>query len=116
MFASCYLGSAEIYPVYRPIYSLASKRIAGYEALIRSRAGIAPEELFKKAENEGKNVEFDIQCISTSILNLPKIGGKLFVNIRPSTLLYIINGHPSHILPFEYSRGKAVQNVKKNFC
>jgi len=79
----------DIYPVYQPIYSLEKMRIVGYEALIRSQKGFSPGELFNKAEKEGRTVEFDIECINSSILNISKICGVLFLNIRPSTLMWL---------------------------
>ena len=78
-----------IYPVYQPIYSLEKMRIVGYEALIRSQTGLSPIELFNRAEKEGRTVEFDIECINSAILNIPRIRGVLFLNIRPSTLMWL---------------------------
>ncbi|KUO52329.1 MAG: hypothetical protein APF76_04655 [Desulfitibacter sp. BRH_c19] len=82
-----------VYSAYQPIYSLDNMKIMGYEALIRSHAGLSPGELFITAEKEGKTVEFDIKCINSSISNIAKISGILFMNIRPSTLILLFKNH-----------------------
>lgn len=119
MSISFHLENVATYSVYQPVYSLDSNQIVGYEALIRSHAGLSPEELFYIAEKLGKTIDFDIQCLDKAISNLPKIKGKLFVNIRPSTLIWLYKNRrewfenlPSDQIIFEITEIEKITDVE----
>ncbi|MEW6624015.1 MAG: EAL domain-containing protein [Bacillota bacterium] len=95
MLVPFYSMNVSVYPAYQPIYSLTDMQIIGYEALIRSQEGLSPGELFFKAKNEGKMVDFDIECLSNSISNIAKISGIIFLNIRPTTLMWLLQNYES---------------------
>lgn len=123
----------DIYSVYQPIYFLEKMQIIGYEALIRSKTA-SPKELFEKAQKLGRSIEFDIECINRAILNISKINGLLFLNVRPSTLMWLYKNNyrkltvklPKDRVILEITeieeildiKGfiKVLKNLKKNGC
>ena len=81
--------SGNTYTVYQPIVEIQKHRIFGYEALTRGIARIRqPQEMFRKAYEEGQAICLDLQCLATTLKSFPKITKDqlLFVNIEPVTL------------------------------
>jgi EAL domain-containing protein (putative c-di-GMP-specific phosphodiesterase class I) len=85
------LLSGNLYSVYEPIVSVASKTVFGYEALVRGPEGTefhSPAVLFEAAEEEGLIFELDCLCRRSGLrgaVDLPS-GTKLFLNVRPTTI------------------------------
>jgi len=90
----------KIYSVYQPIIEVATKNIVGYEALTRGLGKERlPENLFRRAYDDGSAVHFDLRCLITAFQILPRLPKQaaLFVNIEPITLTNIFSGrHDSH--------------------
>jgi len=81
----------QLYHVFQPICYLNCEKKLGYEALIRSRSGINPDQLFRQAMKSKQLFDLDTQSILKAITSY--FGSKadqneryLFVNIFPSTL------------------------------
>jgi EAL domain-containing protein (putative c-di-GMP-specific phosphodiesterase class I) len=80
-------------PVFQPIVSLGSGRVAGYEALIRGPAGTAlesPAALFAHAQQAGRLGELDWITRAVAFREALRSGlpyeMPLFVNVEPATL------------------------------
>lgn len=89
-FKDCRLRSA-----YQPIFSLAHKRIVGYEALVRAedsqKRAIRPDELFRPEESISDMVLLDRLCRYIHIDNFQAFGDKinwLFLNVSPQTIIH----------------------------
>ncbi|MBI5589253.1 MAG: EAL domain-containing protein [Deltaproteobacteria bacterium] len=89
-FKGCRLSS-----VYQPIFSLAHKRIVGYEALIRAEnsqnQAIRPDELFRPEESLSDIVLLDRLCRYIHIDNFQAFGDRinwLFLNVSPQTIIH----------------------------
>lgn len=83
------LSKTDIYIVFQPIVHLKTRKIFGYEALMRAKPNFRlPEQLFRKAYKEGRITSFDMQSLKISLKVLPKLekGKYLFLNIEPVTL------------------------------
>ncbi|GAA2375883.1 hypothetical protein Cme02nite_05600 [Catellatospora methionotrophica] len=82
-----------VYPVFQPVISLRSGRVAGYEALARGPAGSElrnPAELFAQAQRAGRLTELDwvaraAACRAALAAGLPW-DIPLFVNVEPATM------------------------------
>ena len=90
------LDYARLYTALQPIFSLAHKRIIGYEALVRARDNnlncIDPAWLFLQNKNAVEEVRLDRLCRIIHLhnfLNLDDDVNWLFLNVSPET---IING------------------------
>ncbi|MFZ3046258.1 MAG: EAL domain-containing protein [Desulfatirhabdiaceae bacterium] len=90
IFKDCRLSSA-----YQPVFSLAHKRIVGYEALIRAenfqKQAIRPDDLFRPEESLSDIVLLDRLCRYIHIDNFQAFGDKinwLFLNVSPQTIIY----------------------------
>lgn len=99
----------EIYFSYQPIYNLFSNKMIGTEALLRSSNGIGPSSFFEKAQKTNCLQEADCFCLAKSMKTAPLVP-KLFVNVYPSTLLYLSNNgglkklkalYPPEVVTFE---------------
>jgi EAL domain-containing protein (putative c-di-GMP-specific phosphodiesterase class I) len=82
-----------VYPVFQPIVTLASGRIAGYEALARGPAGSEqemPAALFAQARAAGRLAELDwiarAAAFRAALAARLPYEVPLFVNIEPATL------------------------------
>lgn len=105
--------------VYQPIVEIESKEIFGYEALARSRKGGNPQDLFRRAYEQGHAIALDLKCIRSAFRSFKvKTNNRfLFVNVEPITLghsfrkgrrveglLKKMNSH-SHQVVFELTEG-----------
>jgi EAL domain-containing protein (putative c-di-GMP-specific phosphodiesterase class I) len=78
--------------LFQPICSLPGKRNLGYEALIRSKSNINPEEIFQYAMEQNFLYELDSLSISLAIstffssVETRESDELLFLNVFPSTL------------------------------
>ncbi|WP_203909168.1 sensor domain-containing phosphodiesterase [Rhizocola hellebori] len=87
------MATKAIRPVFQPIISLATNRVAGYEALARGPSGSTlstPRELFSRARNLGRLADLDWLAQAAAYraaltAQLPK-DVPLFVNVEPSAL------------------------------
>jgi EAL domain-containing protein (putative c-di-GMP-specific phosphodiesterase class I) len=83
----------DFYHLFQPIYCLSKEQAFGYEALIRSKSNILPDELFRYAMEQNFLFELDslsiYKAISTyfSSLELLESNAFLFLNVFPSTLV-----------------------------
>lgn len=77
-----------ITPAYQPIYDLRGKALLGYEALARTPTGLTPRQMFALAAGLNLVKELDLLCFQQAIADAPA-GGLLFLNIRPSTLIWM---------------------------
>lgn len=82
-----------VYPVFQPVISLRSGRVAGYEALARGPAGSElrnPAELFAQAQRAGRLTELDWVARAAAFRAAMAAGlpwdVPLFVNVEPSTM------------------------------
>lgn len=80
---------------YQPIYSLAHKRIVGYEALVRAEDSnqhpVSPGMLFRQDEDLSKAVFLDRLCRHVHIDNFRSFGDDinwLFLNVSPQTIIH----------------------------
>lgn len=92
-----------IHTVYQPIVEIDSAEIFGYEALMRDRKGKNPQELFRRAYEEGHAIALDLQCIRSAFQSFKanSNGRLLFVNVEPITL-----GH-------SFRKGREAEGVLK---
>jgi EAL domain-containing protein (putative c-di-GMP-specific phosphodiesterase class I) len=78
-------------PVFHPILFLRTQSVKGYEALSRPRdaAGqpLSPDELFRRAEQEGFAAALDRLAIAQRAEEGLPPSARLFVNVSPTTLL-----------------------------
>lgn len=79
--------------VYQPLVELATREVAGYEALIRGPAGSAlerPDKLFGAARAAGRLGELDWACRAAAIRGALRVGLpsplRLFINVEPEVL------------------------------
>jgi len=77
----------------QPIYSLAHKRIVGYEALIRIKdeasAPVSPDLFFNQERSDGQTVHLDRLCRYLHIHNFKTLNDDinwLFLNVSPKTI------------------------------
>ncbi len=87
------LNRRAFFPVFQPIVSLSSGRVAGYEALVRGPAGSAfelPAALFDHAQRVGRVGELDWVARAMAFQAALAAGlpyeMPLFVNVEPATL------------------------------
>jgi EAL domain-containing protein (putative c-di-GMP-specific phosphodiesterase class I) len=80
---------------FQPIYSLAHKRIVGYEALVRAedrnRQPVSPARLFHQDEDLSRAVFLDRLCRHVHIDNFQSFGDEvnwLFLNVSPQTIIH----------------------------
>jgi EAL domain-containing protein (putative c-di-GMP-specific phosphodiesterase class I) len=80
---------------YQPIFSLAHKRIVGYEALIRAQNNkglpIRPDDLFRLNENISDIVLLDRICRFIHVDNFQNFNDNinwLFLNVSPQTVIH----------------------------
>lgn len=84
--------SKSLSAVYQPIFSLATGRVIGHEALVRPAPGsgfLNAESLFAAAEATGRTVELDTTCIdvvAAAAAGLIPEDRYLAVNLSPRTL------------------------------
>lgn len=86
------LAHGDLNCLFQPIFSLAERRLHGYEALTRGPSSSAlhsPITLFATARRAGRLSELELACREKACqrfsgLELP---GKLFLNVSPETLL-----------------------------
>ena len=79
----------EIHPVYQPIIEIKTKKIMGYEALIRGKGKhLNPQKLFQDSYAQGFTIPLDIECMRHAVKILPRLHPDqlLFVNVEPMTL------------------------------
>lgn len=82
----------EYYHAFQPICQLPEKNRIGYEVLLRSKAGIYPEELFSMAKQNKMLPELDIHSLHYALStffqsSIEHKNELLFVNIFPSTII-----------------------------
>jgi len=89
-FRECILDSA-----YQPIFSIAHKRIVGYEALVRARdvqkARVSPDDLFRQAENLSEVIFLDRLCRYIHVANFQDHDSSanwLFLNVASATVTH----------------------------
>lgn len=82
-----------LYTALQPIYSLAHKRVVGYEALLRAKNSdnewISPAPLFERNKNPVDKIHLDRLCRYIHInnfLNLKDSLNWLFLNVSPETI------------------------------
>ena len=76
----------------QPIIELASQRVFGHEALVRTRADCAwrtPEQLFAAAAREGCTLELELACVRTAlgVRQQETVHGLLFINVSATALV-----------------------------
>ncbi len=83
-----------LYTALQPIYSLAHKRIVGYEALVRAKnrdkEWINPVSLFNTSKSDVEQIHLDRLCRYIHINNFLCINDSinwLFLNVSPETIL-----------------------------
>lgn len=81
----------EFYHVYQPIFETQDWQKIGYEALLRTKQIRSPEDLFQNAKHEKQLYELDSRSIHKAVRTYfaagKEIGGYLFINVFPSTIL-----------------------------
>lgn len=80
-----------LYSVYQPIYQLQSKKVFGYEALIRGGEQSAlfdPDDIFKNAFDFDLTFELDCLCRRIALRGVvgKMLEGKLFLNCLPTAI------------------------------
>ena len=88
---STVLATRALRPVYQPIYSMATGRVIGFEALVRPTGGALfsdASSLFGAAEAADRTVELDLACLETVAAGarMPDRDVYLSVNLSPRTL------------------------------
>ncbi|HEX5013136.1 MAG TPA: bifunctional diguanylate cyclase/phosphodiesterase [Candidatus Limnocylindrales bacterium] len=88
---STVLATRALRPVYQPIYSMATGRVIGFEALVRPTGGALfadASALFGAAEAADRTVELDLACLETVAAGarMPDRDVYLSVNLSPRTL------------------------------
>ncbi len=88
------MNNVQLYTALQPIFSLAHKRIVGYEALLRPRDRdlnwISPAELFSQNESPSEIVRLDRLCRYIHLHNFLNINDDmnwLFLNVSPQTII-----------------------------
>lgn len=84
----------DLYSVYQPIVEIKTRKIIGFEALIRRKStNGSPELLFRRAYQEGCLVDLDLRCIASALEALPKLhpSAVLFINVEPLSLVSIFH-------------------------
>jgi len=84
-----YYRKEPFYCVFQPIVNIRTRKIIGYEALVRGRGKAKlPEDIFRRSYEEGLTIALNLECFNLAFKILPKLGkGKLlFVNVEPITL------------------------------
>jgi EAL domain-containing protein (putative c-di-GMP-specific phosphodiesterase class I) len=88
-------GDFQLTSAFQPIYSLAHKRIVGYEALVRAEdrchRPVSPAELFRQDEDLSNAVFLDRLCRHVHIDNFQSFGDDinwLFLNVSPQTIIH----------------------------
>lgn len=86
------LAQGAITSLFQPIVSLSSQRILGYEALSRGPSDSSlhsPINLLATARHAGRLDELEIACRQSACRRFTdqQLGGKLFLNVSPETLL-----------------------------
>jgi len=82
------IESRLLVPVFQPIIALDSRRILGYEALIRGPENSplhTPDQLFSTARSTQQLAALEFACRAASCEKFVELnlGGKLFLNITP---------------------------------
>lgn len=79
--------------VYQPILDLARRQVVGYEALARAD-GVSPRDLFARAREAGREVEFDLECLRLALAGAAGLGPgqRVFINLRPATVQALVRG------------------------
>lgn len=109
------LAHGDIHTLFQPILSLSEQRLFGYEALTRGPSGSplhAPLPLFSAARHAGRLSELEQLCRKRACQRFHQLelGGKLFLNVSPETLLD--PGHqPGYTLQLLESLGIPPQRV-----
>lgn len=88
------INNLTLYTGLQPIYSLAHKRVVGYEALLRAKntdeAWISPAPLFAQAKNTTDQIHLDRLCRYIHVNNFLSLNDQLnwlFLNVSPETIL-----------------------------
>ncbi|GFN31554.1 EAL domain-containing protein [Paenibacillus xylaniclasticus] len=94
----------ELFHHFQPIVDGQSNTVYGYEALIRSKVGAVPNELFQSARLRGELFQLDTLSFQSAIESFfgeegVSQGQQLFVNLLPSTLCNPL--FPSFLLRME---------------
>jgi EAL domain-containing protein (putative c-di-GMP-specific phosphodiesterase class I) len=87
------MDGLKLYTALQPVFSIAHKRVVGYEALLRVKNSesqwISPAPLFEKSENPFADVHLDRLCRYihlNNFLNLKDEINWLFLNVSPVTI------------------------------
>ncbi|MBU1330055.1 MAG: EAL and GGDEF domain-containing protein [Gammaproteobacteria bacterium] len=109
------LAHAELSSLFQPIVSLSEQRILGYEALTRGPSNSplhSPINLFAVARQAGRLSELELACRKSACKRFSelKLGGKLFLNVSPESLLEA-NHQPGRTLQLLQTYGIAPADV-----
>ncbi|MDH4334190.1 MAG: bifunctional diguanylate cyclase/phosphodiesterase [Chloroflexota bacterium] len=124
------IARGQLRPVYQPVVELMTRRVLGYEGLIRPSVPapfIDPAGLFRAAEASGHVVELDFACLETIVGGAAQIPEDVFlsVNLTPKTveapefstaaLLSILarHGFPPERLVIELTEHEPITDVEK---
>ncbi|MBZ0091019.1 MAG: EAL domain-containing protein [Sulfuricellaceae bacterium] len=90
-------GALQLSSAFQPIFSLAHRRIVGYEGLLRAQTGkglsLPPLTVFAEAESEAEKVHLDRLCRNLHLHNFTRFSNSdswLFLNINPEVM---VRGH-----------------------
>ncbi|NQD94369.1 EAL and GGDEF domain-containing protein [Pseudomonas sp. CrR25] len=86
------LAHGDLHSLFQPIISVSERRILGYEALTRGPSNSplhSPINLFAVARHGGRLSELELACRKSACRRFSelKLGGKLFLNVSPDSLL-----------------------------
>lgn len=89
---SAILAQRSVHSLFQPIVCLSERRVLGYEALSRGPSNSplhSPLNLFAIARQAGRLSELEVLCRETACRRFSELnlGGKLFLNVSPESLL-----------------------------
>ncbi|MDD5216629.1 MAG: EAL domain-containing protein [Candidatus Omnitrophica bacterium] len=79
---------APFYSVFQPVVDIRTRKIIGYEALVRGCGkSCLPSDLYRRSYKDGLTLALNLECLNTAFRILPKLGKDqlLFVNVEPMT-------------------------------
>jgi len=84
-----------LHSAFQPIFSLAHRRVVGYEGLLRARDGnggvLSPFAAFALARNEAETVHLDRLCRGVHVHNFAALADSavwLFLNVSPQVIVH----------------------------